>query len=55
MPVGEMFWGDRCGTIIDPEGNPWMIATHVAEPTPGEMKKKMKQMMSPQAGSAASS
>src|SRR5580693_1001433 len=33
VPVSEMFWGDRCGTIIDPEGHSWMIATHVADPT----------------------
>src|SRR5271170_6551390 len=44
-PVMDMFWGDRCGTIIDPEGNAWMLGTHVAEPTPEEMKKKMAEMM----------
>jgi PhnB protein len=43
-PVMDMFWGDRCGTVVDPEGNTWMVATHVAEPTPQEMKKAMKQM-----------
>ena len=53
-PVMEMFWGDRCGTIVDPDGNTWMIATHVSEPTPQEMKKKMKEM-SGQAGSASAS
>jgi PhnB protein len=52
VPVGDMFWGDRSGTIIDPEGNLWMVATHVAEPTPQEMMKKMKEMS---ARSAASS
>ena len=40
-PVAEMFWGDRCGTIVDPDGNPWMVATHASEPTPQEMRKKM--------------
>jgi PhnB protein len=45
-PVMDMFWGDRVGTIIDPEGNPWMIATHMSEPTPQEMAKAMKKMMS---------
>ena len=44
-PVMDMFWGDRCGTLVDPEGYMWMIATHVAEPTPQEMKKKMKEQM----------
>jgi PhnB protein len=44
-PVMDMFWGDRCGTVIDPEGYAWMIATHVAEPTPQELKKRMKDQM----------
>jgi PhnB protein len=45
-PVMDMFWGDRCGTILDPDGNRWMIGTHVAEPTPEEMKKKMAEIRS---------
>ena len=53
-PVMEMFWGDRCGTIVDPDGNTWMIATHVSEPTPQEMKKRMKEMGG-QAGAANAS
>ncbi len=44
-PVMDMFWGDRCGTIHDLDGNQWMIGTHIAEPTPQEMKKAMKQQM----------
>lgn len=44
-PVMEMFWGDRVGTIVDPDGNPWMIATHLSEPGEKEMAKKMKAMM----------
>lgn len=44
-PVMDMFWGDRVGTVVDPDGYPWMIATHMAEPTPQEMKKKMKEQM----------
>jgi len=48
-PVADMFWGDRCGTIIDPEGYLWMIATHKAEPTPAEMKKAMAAMANAQA------
>ena len=43
-PVADQFWGDRTGTIVDPEGNTWMIATHAAEPTPQEMKKKLTEM-----------
>jgi PhnB protein len=54
-PVGDMFWGDRTGTIVDPEGYDWMIATHKAEPTAKEMNKKMREMMSQAAGSASAS
>ena len=44
-PVMDMFWGDRCGTVVDPEGYTWMVATHMAEPTPQEMRKKMMEQM----------
>lgn len=44
-PVMDMFWGDRCGTIEDPEGYAWMVSTHVSEPTPKEMMAKMKEQM----------
>jgi hypothetical protein len=51
----DMFWGDRCGAVIDPEGYIWMVATHRAEPSPKEMQQKMKeQMATPQAARAAS-
>jgi PhnB protein len=53
--VMDMFWGDRCGGVTDPEGYSWMIATHKAEPTPKEMQQKMKeQMPAPQEARAAS-
>jgi len=51
-PVMDMFWGDRCGTVVDPDGYTWMVATHVAEPTPQEMQKKMKEQMPGQAAAA---
>jgi PhnB protein len=51
-PIMDMFWGDRCGTIVDPDGNAWMVGTHIAEPTPQEMKKAMKQQA---VGAAAAS
>jgi PhnB protein len=54
-PVMDMFWGDRCGTVVDPEGNTWMIGTHKSEPTPEEMKKAMKQQMQAMAETAAGS
>jgi PhnB protein len=53
-PVMDMFWGDRCGTIIDPEGYMWMVATHIGEPTPQEMKKRMKEQMASQPANTSS-
>jgi PhnB protein len=44
-PVSDMFWGDRCGRLVDPEGYTWYLATHIANPTPAEMKKRMIQDM----------
>ena len=57
MPVMDMFWGDRCGQISDPEGNKWMVATHKAEPTPEEMAEAMRRMSQqpPQAAAATAS
>ena len=52
-PVMDMFWGDRCGTVVDPEGYVWMVATHKAEPTPQQMQKAMKEQMSNMQASAA--
>lgn len=49
-PVEDMFWGDRTGTVKDPYGNAWTLATHVRDVTDEEMEegrqefsKKMKQ------------
>ena len=48
-PAADQFWGDRTAAIVDPEGNTWMLATHVAEPTPQEMKKKLAELAKAQA------
>jgi len=53
MPVMDMFWGDRCGMVTDPEGNKWMLATHKSEPTPQEMEEAMRQMMQQAAAAGA--
>lgn len=39
MPMTDMFWGDRMGTVIDPFGHQWTIAQHVKDMTPEETKK----------------
>jgi len=40
-PVKDQFYGDRTGTLVDPFGHKWTIATHVEDVTPGEMEKRM--------------
>jgi uncharacterized glyoxalase superfamily protein PhnB len=47
-PMGQMadqFWGDRCGSIIDPEGYTWTIATHKEDLSREEMQKRQKEWM----------
>lgn len=39
MPLGDMFWGDRIGTVEDQWGNQWTLAQHVKDMSPGEMQK----------------
>jgi uncharacterized glyoxalase superfamily protein PhnB len=43
QPASDMFWGDRTATLVDPEGNKWMLATHKSEPTPEQMEAEMKK------------
>jgi len=38
MPVTEMFWGDRIGTLQDPFGYTWTVATQVKELTDEEVR-----------------
>ena len=52
-PVMDMFWGDRCGTVTDPDGYTWMVGTHKAEPTAKEMKKKMAEQVRQHAATAS--
>jgi PhnB protein len=41
MPVADMFWGDRYGTLEDPFGHHWSVATHVRDVSPEEMRQAM--------------
>jgi len=52
-PVMDMFWGDRCSTVVDPDGYSWMVGTHKAEPSAKEMKKGMEEMMKQQPAATA--
>jgi PhnB protein len=39
MPVQDMFWGDRVGTVQDPFGYTWMLATHIKDLTMQEIQQ----------------
>jgi uncharacterized glyoxalase superfamily protein PhnB len=39
MPMVDMFWGDRFGTIEDPFGHVWGIATHKKDMSMEEINK----------------
>ena len=41
----DMFWGDRFGSVIDPYGHNWQIATHVEDVTPEEMEKRSEKAL----------
>jgi uncharacterized glyoxalase superfamily protein PhnB len=45
MPPADMFWGDRMGSVTDPWGNNWTIATHTRDMTPAEMKKAQDEFV----------
>ena len=45
MEVADQFWGDRFGSITDPFGHVWSIATHVEDVPPDEMAERAKAAM----------
>ena len=47
-PPADQFYGDRSGTVIDPFGHAWTIATHKEDVSVEEMKARMAAMMQPQ-------
>ena len=40
MPLMDMFWGDRTGTVADRWGNVWNLAEHTRDLSPEQMKKE---------------
>ena len=39
MPISDVFWGDRYGSVTDPFGHQWGIATHKREMTEADLKQ----------------
>ena len=45
MEVADQFWGDRFGSVQDPFGHSWSIATHVEDVPPEEIVERGKAAM----------
>ena len=44
-PLQNQFYGDRSGTLVDPFGHIWTIATHVEDVSMEEINRRMAKMM----------
>ncbi len=44
-PVANQFYGDRSGTLEDPFGHVWAIATHVEDVPPEELQRRAAAAM----------
>jgi PhnB protein len=42
-PVEDQFYGDRCGTVIDPFGHSWTLSTHVEDIAEEELHRRMAE------------
>jgi PhnB protein len=45
-PVVDQFYGDRSGTLVDPFGHVWTIATHKEDVSAEEAQRRMKALSS---------
>jgi PhnB protein len=45
MAPKDQFWGDRSGSVTDPFGHAWEIATHVEDVPPDELAERSKEFM----------
>ncbi len=48
-PVENQFYGDRCGTLEDPFGHVWTLATHVEDLSHEEIMKRAEAASKPKA------
>ena len=49
MPIQDQFDGDRRGTLTDPFGHVWLLATKKEEISLDELKRRFKAMLNPEA------
>ena len=46
----DQFWGDRMGTLLDPFGHRWSIATHMEDLSEEETLRRMEEWSAKQGG-----
>jgi PhnB protein len=44
-PVGDNFFGDRTGQVLDPFGHRWTVATHVEDVSPEEFERRAEEQL----------
>jgi PhnB protein len=44
-PIADQFYGDRSGTMTDPFGHNWTIATHKEDVPPAEIERRAAAML----------
>ena len=42
-PLEDQFYGDRSGTVVDPFGHSWTLATHVEDVSEDELQRRMAE------------
>ncbi len=42
-PLEDQFYGDRSGTVVDPFGHSWTLATHVEDVLEDELQRRMAE------------
>jgi PhnB protein len=47
QPVQDQFYGDRSGSVTDPFGHSWTLATHIEDVAPDEMQRRMAEWAQP--------
>jgi len=50
--VQDQFYGDRSGTLVDPFGHVWTVATHKEDVSPEEIEKRFKAFQKQSSGSS---
>jgi len=54
VPMGDQFWGDRAGALVDPAGLSWWIATRKEDLKTDEIRARADEMFKKMAGAAKS-